>query len=733
MHNKKTYLSLLIAMGCAFSVQAKPMINQDGGVVVGYWHNWCGGAGYQGGIAPCMKLSDINPKYNVVDVSFMKVYNTADGRIPTFYLDPEVGLSETQFINEIAELNAQGRSVLLALGGADAHVEMKSGDEQAFADEVIRLTDLYGFDGLDIDLEQAAITAADNQTVIPAALKLVKDHYRQEGKNFLITMAPEFPYLKPGGAYEPYISGLEGYYDWINPQFYNQGGDGVWIDGIGWISASSDELKEEFIYHMSDSLINGTNGYLKIPHDKLVFGIPANNDAAASGFVQEPQDLYSAFEALEAQGQPLRGVMTWSVNWDIGQDSAGNSYNSQFIKDYGDFIHDQDRPPVEGDKPTLSGINDARVLHRSQFDALEGVTARDYEGNDLTYSIVVDGYADTNQIGLYALTYTVTDASDQTTSELRAVEVYSQKPFFKGVENTKVQQGERFDPLAGVTATDPEDGDLTSQIVVIGEVDTDRLGQYELSYQVTDSANQTVSTQRTVSVVNGEVCDDEWNAQTVYVGGDVVAFNGFDWKAGWWTQGDEPGSTGEWGVWAKGDSSDCSGGGTPPTEPEKGVQVEGLQSEYTLIGGEAAITVTVSAESEYSVNLHLINDNGQILDSDTVVLNNASNIDQAQLSVYSYEVGNHTVEVVATEKGGIQEVILSQRVTVKAPNDNGEYDYQYPAGIGHYVAGETVVLGQDGNTYQCKALPEGGWCNVNSAAHYAPGEGAVWQDAWNRF
>lgn len=135
---------------------------------------------------------------------------------------------------------------------------MKAGDEQAFADEIIRVTDLYGFDGLDIDLEQAAVTAADNQTVIPAALRIVKDHYKAQGKNFLITMAPEFPYLTQGGKYVPYITSLEGYYDWINPQFYNQGGDGVYVDSVGWIAQNNDNLKQEFIYYISDSLANGT-------------------------------------------------------------------------------------------------------------------------------------------------------------------------------------------------------------------------------------------------------------------------------------------------------------------------------------------------------------------------------------------------------------------------------------------------------------------------------------------
>ena len=139
----------LALFGAGFSVQAQvndDMVNPEGGVVVGYWHNWCDGRGYQAGNAPCMTLEETDPMYNVVDVSFMKVYDTAEGRIPTFRLDPAVGLSEAEFIEQIKTLNAQGRSVLIALGGADAHIELKRGDEIAFAEEVIRLVEVYGFD-----------------------------------------------------------------------------------------------------------------------------------------------------------------------------------------------------------------------------------------------------------------------------------------------------------------------------------------------------------------------------------------------------------------------------------------------------------------------------------------------------------------------------------------------------------------------------------------------------------
>lgn len=522
MKQKALYLAVALGLsGLSNVASANEMVNPDGGVVVGYWHNWCDGAGYKGGNAPCVTLDEVDPMYNVVNVSFMKVFNTSEGRIPTFKLDPNIGLSEQQFIDQIGALNQQGRAVLIALGGADAHVELKTGDEQAFAQEIIRLTDKFGFDGLDIDLEQSAVTASDNQTVIPAALRLVKEHYQQQGKNFLITMAPEFPYLTEGGKYVPYITGLEGYYDWINPQFYNQGGDGIWVEGVGWIAQNNDALKQEFIYYISDSLSNGTRGFHKIPHDKLVFGIPSNIDAAATGFVQDPQDLYDAFDQLKAQGQALRGVMTWSVNWDMGTDKNGQAYGEKFVKDYGPFIHGQTPPPPSEGEPVFSGVSDVRVHHGSSFDPYAGVTASDKEDGDLTNSITVEGSVDVNTVGTYVLVYSVKDSDNNETKQSRTVVVYSLVPEFEGVTDTTIQLGDAFDPMAGVKATDAEDGDLTDQVRVEGSVDVNVLGVYDLVYRVTDSANQTTTAQRSVVVSDGSSYPPYESGKT-YEAGDIV-------------------------------------------------------------------------------------------------------------------------------------------------------------------------------------------------------------------
>ncbi|GAB6938209.1 glycosyl hydrolase family 18 protein [Isoptericola variabilis] len=48
----------------------------------------------------------------------------------------------------------------------------------------------------------------------------------------------------------------------------------------------------------------------------------------------------------------------------------------------------------------------------------------------------------------------------------------------------------------------------------------------------------------------GDCSATAWDRTAVYTGGTVVAHEGHEWRAKWWTQGEEPGTTGEWGVWA---------------------------------------------------------------------------------------------------------------------------------------------------------------------------------------
>ncbi|MFJ4922885.1 glycoside hydrolase family 19 protein [Streptomyces sp. NPDC088725] len=60
-------------------------------------------------------------------------------------------------------------------------------------------------------------------------------------------------------------------------------------------------------------------------------------------------------------------------------------------------------------------------------------------------------------------------------------------------------------------------------------------------------------------------CTGSWNAGAVYWGGDTASYNGHNWQAKWWTQGETPGTT---DVWA--DQGACGGDTPPPTDPPAG-------------------------------------------------------------------------------------------------------------------------------------------------------------------
>ncbi|MBI9115129.1 GH92 family glycosyl hydrolase [Sanguibacter suaedae] len=68
-------------------------------------------------------------------------------------------------------------------------------------------------------------------------------------------------------------------------------------------------------------------------------------------------------------------------------------------------------------------------------------------------------------------------------------------------DEDEVPQGQPFDPLAGVTATDDVDGDLTASVTVEGTVDTTTPGDTVLTYAVSDAAGNRTTVERTVTVV----------------------------------------------------------------------------------------------------------------------------------------------------------------------------------------------------------------------------------------
>ncbi|MGL4773910.1 MAG: glycosyl hydrolase family 18 protein [Clostridium sp.] len=258
-------------------------------------------------------------------------------------------------------------------------------------------------------------------------------------------------------------------------------------------------------------------------------------------------DLKSVWEGKNIeQGQSYTFKLSGDAkieSIDIVQRMSDNSPEMARQTIYGEKAPEQNQAPV------LSGIANKTINVGEAFDKMAGVTATDKEDGDLTSKIVVTGEVDINKAGVYELTYSVTDSKGLETTKTRTITVkeeavepeVNEAPVLKGVTNKTINVGEAFDKMAGVTATDKEDGDLTSKIVVTGNVDTTKAGKYELTYTVEDSKGAETTAKRTITVeavVNPPVGDSdfgvgqgiEWPAQVNAPFADMTAWNNGDFS-----------------------------------------------------------------------------------------------------------------------------------------------------------------------------------------------------------
>lgn len=96
-------------------------------------------------------------------------------------------------------------------------------------------------------------------------------------------------------------------------------------------------------------------------------------------------------------------------------------------------------------------------------------------------------------------------------SETPELETKNNAPVINVVD-LSIYVGDKFDPLSGATsgaATDEEDGDLTSKIEVVGDVDTTKAGNYTVTYKVTDSQGATTTKTITVTVLEKEASSED--------------------------------------------------------------------------------------------------------------------------------------------------------------------------------------------------------------------------------
>lgn len=269
-------------------------------------------------------------------------------------------------ITDIDALHAQGKKVLLSIGGATAYIYLNSTTERdAFVSSVSNIMAAYSYkiDGIDLDLEKNINTgqnsmafgstwtmsapAAQQTHMINAVKSIMSNYQTQTSKKMLLTAAPEAVYLMGalsswqitnanGGAFLPILDGLRNEIDCLHMQLYNAGGSSGGI--VAWNNTIYyDNGGIEFALAMNESMIkgftllSGKGTFASFPASKLAMGFPATSapNAAGTGYVT-PTNVCNAARyfkgeiakpsgctyTMSASYPTLKGLMTWSINED---------------------------------------------------------------------------------------------------------------------------------------------------------------------------------------------------------------------------------------------------------------------------------------------------------------------------------------------------------------------------------------------------------------------------------
>ncbi|MER5598509.1 glycoside hydrolase family 18 protein [Streptomyces sp. NPDC002265] len=332
--------------------------------LVGYLHaSFANGAGYT-------RMADVPDSWDVIDLAFGEPTSTTSGdirftRCPVTEC-PNVE-SDADFKAAIKAKQAAGKKVLISIGGQNGQVQLTTtAARDTFVSSVSQIIDTYGLDGLDVDFEGHSLSLNTDDTDFKnpktptivnliSALKTLKARY---GSKFVLSMAPETFFVQMGyqfygtgqwggqdprcGAYLPVIYALRDDLTLLHVQDYNSG------PVMGLDNQYHSMGGADFHIAMTDMLLTGfpvagnaNNVFPALRPDQIAIGMPASTNAG-NGYVA-PAEVTKALDCLTKRTNcgsyaphgtwpALRGLMTWSINWDR---FAGGEFQRTFDNYFG--------------------------------------------------------------------------------------------------------------------------------------------------------------------------------------------------------------------------------------------------------------------------------------------------------------------------------------------------------------------------------------------------------------
>jgi hypothetical protein len=422
--------------------------------------------------------------------------------------DSSMPITQANFGADIDTLQAGGGDVIPSFGGyaadnAGTDIADSCTNVSSIAAAYEKVVTTYDVSRIDLDIEDNSLTNPAGLDRRNKAVKMVQDWAASNGRSV------QFSYTFPTTTH-----GLT---------------DGTLGDGSALPilrNAISNQVKLDVVNLMTfdyydnaaHDMANDTQTAAQGLHDQLEQLYPSKTDAQLWGMVGVTEmpgiDDFGAAETFTTANATT--VYNWAVSkgintlsfWALQRDNGGC--------------------PGQGGSDSCSGTTQSTWQFSHTFEPFTGGTTPP-PANDFSVS-------------LSPASGTVTAGGSATSSVRTAVTSGSAQSVTLSVSGAP----------AGVTAS-VSPGSVTaggSATLSVSATSAAVPGSYALT--LTGAAGPTTHTATyTLTVTGGtSACTAApWSSTAVYVGGNTVSYGGHTWKAKWWTTGETPGTTGEWGVW----------------------------------------------------------------------------------------------------------------------------------------------------------------------------------------
>ncbi|MEW2517353.1 glycosyl hydrolase family 18 protein [Actinacidiphila alni] len=424
--------------------------------------------------------------------------------------DSGMPISQANFGADIDSLQAAGGDVIPSFGGYAAD---NSGTEIAdsctnvssIAAAYEKVITTYDISRIDLDIEDNSLTNAGGIDRRNKAVKMVQDWAASNGRTvqFSYTLPTTTHGLTTGTAGDG--SGLS--------VIQNAISNGVKVDVVNLMTF---DYYDNATHNMATDTQTAATGL----HDQLKGLYPSKTDAQIWGMVGVtempgiddfgPAETFTTDNATTVYNWAVsKGINTLSF-WALQRDNGGC--------------------PGQGGSDSCSGTTQSTWQFSHIFEPFTGGgTTTPPPANDFSVSLTPSSGS-------------VVHGSSTTSSVHTAVASGTAQSVALTVSGAP----------SGVTAT-VSPGSVTAggnATLSVATTASAAPGTYTLT--VTGKAGTTTHTAAytlTVTGTSSGCTATPWSSSAVYVGGNTVSYNGHTWKAKWWTTGETPGTTGEWGVW----------------------------------------------------------------------------------------------------------------------------------------------------------------------------------------